>query len=65
MPSLDLLQYQSAKTLRIIPVGNVEIQSALTQIEFQRPVLQTNPIILGRRNEEMQVIVKDTRALSE
>lgn len=65
MPSLDLLQYQTAKTLRIIPVGNVEIQSAPTKIEFQRPVLQTNPVILGRKDEEMQVIIKDTRALSE
>lgn len=65
MANLELLQFQTAKTLRLMEVGNLILKSAPSKIEFQRPVLQTNPVILGRKTEELAVIVIDSRVLNK
>lgn len=64
LPSLDLLKLQTVKTLRLMPFGNLELQNAPTKIEFQRPILQTDPVILGRKDEIMTVTVLDSRVLN-
>ena len=65
LPQLDLLQFQTAKTLRLVPSGSLELKSAPTKIEFQRPVIQTDPVILGRKEESMQIEVIDGRVISK
>ena len=65
LPSLDLLQFQTAKTLRLVQNGNLELKSAPSKIEFQRPVLQTNPVILGRKEDSIEVTVIDGRVTSK
>lgn len=65
LPELSLLQFQTAKTIRLVQNGNLELKSAPTRIEFQRPVLQTNPVILGRKEESMTVTVIDGRVISK
>ncbi len=64
LPSLDLLKLQTVKTLRLMPFGNLELQNAPTKIEFQRQILQTDPVILGRKDEIMTVTVLDSRVLN-
>lgn len=65
LPELSLLQFQTAKTLRLVQNGNLELKSAPTKIEFQRPVLQTNPVILGRKEESITIEVIDGRVVSK
>ena len=45
--------------------GNLELKSAPSKIEFQRPVLQTNPVILGRKEESMVIEIIDGRVVSK
>lgn len=65
LPELSLLQFQTAKTLRLVQNGNLELKSAPSKIEFQRPVLQTNPVILGRKEESMVIEIIDGRVVSK
>lgn len=64
LPSIDLLQLQTAKTLRFLPAGNLTLESAPSLIEFQRPVISTNPTILGRKDNTSNITVIDTRSVS-
>lgn len=49
LPNLSLLTFQTAKTLRFIDFGNLELRNAPSKIEFQRPLVQ--PLILGRKEK--------------
>ena len=64
LPSLSLLTFQSAKTLRFIDFGNLELRDAPSIIEFQRPVINTNPKVLGRKVKDVVISVVDSRAIS-
>ena len=64
LPSLDLLQLQTAKTIRLLPAGSLILESAPSIIEFQRPVISTNPLLLGRKDNTQSITVTDTRTVS-
>ena len=64
LPSLSLLTFQTAKTLRFIDFGNLELIGAPSIIEFQRPIVSSNPMILGRKNKALNMSVVDSRAIS-
>lgn len=64
LPSLDLLTFQTAKTLRFVEFGNLELKDAPTKIEFQRPIVGENPTILGRKNKNINFSVVDSRIIS-
>lgn len=64
LPDLSLLTFQTAKTLRIIEAGNLELRNAPSIIEFQRPIVNTNPLTLGRKDKIITMSVVDSRAVS-
>lgn len=64
LPSLDLLTFQTAKTLRFLEFGNLELRNAPSIIEFQRPIINSNPVTLGRKNKIITMSVIDSRAIS-
>lgn len=64
LPNLDLLTFQTAKTLRFIEYGNLELVNAPSKIEFQRPIIIQNPQVLGRKEENITFFVIDSRAIS-
>ena len=64
LPALSLLTFQTAKTLRIIEAGNLELRNAPCIIEFQRPIVNTNPLTLGRKDKIITMSVVDSRAVS-
>lgn len=64
LPDLSLLTFQTAKTLRFVEFGTLELISAPSRIEFQRPIIKENPLILGRKNEEITILVSDSRVVS-
>lgn len=64
LPALSLLTFQTAKTLRIIEAGNLELRNAPSIIEFQRPIVNTNPLTLGRKDKIITMSVVDSRAVS-
>ena len=64
LPNLSLLTFQTAKTLRFIDFGNLELIGALSIIEFQRPIVNKNPMILGRKDKTLNMSVVDSRAIS-
>ena len=64
LPNLDLLSFQTAKTLRFIESGNLELRNAPAIIEFQKPLISTNPLILGRKEKTVNISVVDSRAIS-
>ena len=64
LPSLNLLTFQTTKTLRFIDFGNLELIGAPSIIEFQRPIVNTNPMILGRKDKILNMSVVDSRAIS-
>lgn len=64
LPDLSLLTFQSAKTLRFIDFGNLELRNAPSKIIFQKPLVSTNPLILGRKGKTLTMSVVDSRAIS-
>lgn len=64
LPSLDLLKFQTAKTLRFIENGKLELVNAPSIITFQKPIIKTDPLILGRSEKEIILSVIDSRAVS-
>lgn len=64
LPDLNLLTFQSAKTLRFIEFGNLQLVEAPSKIIFQRPLIKENPLILGRKEENIIITVVDSRILS-
>lgn len=62
LPALSLLTFQSAKTLRLIDFGNLELRNAPSIIEFERPLVK--PQILGRKEKVITMSVVDSRAIS-
>ena len=64
LPSLSLLTFQTAKTLRFIDFGNLELIGSPSIIEFQRPIVSSNPMILGRKDKALNMSVVDSRAIS-
>lgn len=64
LPDLNLLTFQTAKTLRFIEFGNLELIDAPSKIEFQRPIINKNPLTLGRKEEKITFYVVDSRAIS-
>lgn len=64
LPDLSLLTFQTAKTLRLIDFGNLELRNAPSLIEFQRPLVSSNPHILGRKETVVNMSVVDSRAIS-
>lgn len=65
LPDLILLTFQTAKTLRFVEYGNLELVNAPNTIEFQRPIVNQNPLILGRKESEVTISVVDSRIISE
>ena len=63
LPDLSLLTFQTAKTLRFIEFGTLELKDAPSKMEFQRPVINENPLILGRK-EDVRISVEDSRIIS-
>ena len=64
LPSLNLLTFQTAKKLRFIDFGNLELIGAPSIIEFQRPIVNKNHMILGRKDKTLNISVVDSRAIS-
>lgn len=64
LPSLSLLTFQTAKTLRFLDFGNLELRDAPSKIDFQRPIVISNPKILGRKEKSIKMSVVDSRAIS-
>ena len=64
LPALSLLTFQTAKTLRFIDFGNLELRNAPSKLEFQRPIVKTDPVILGRKDQTVTMSVVDSRAIS-
>lgn len=64
LPALSLLTFQTAKTLRFIDFGNLELRNAPSKLEFQRPIVKTDPVILGRKDKTVTMSVVDSRAIS-
>lgn len=51
LPALSLLTFQTAKTLRFVDFGNLELRDAPSIIEFQRPIINNNSLMLGRKEK--------------
>ena len=64
LPSLSLLSFQTAKTLRFVTFGNLELRNAPAIIEFQKPIINNNPLMLGRKEKIITMSVVDSRAIS-
>lgn len=64
LPELSLLNFQTAKTLRFLEFGNLELKNAPSIIVFQKPLISTNPLILGRKEKTIKMSVVDSRAIS-
>ena len=64
LPQLSLLTFQTAKTLRFMEAGNLVLKNEPSIIEFQRPLISTNPLILGRKEKTITMTVVDSRAVS-
>ena len=64
LPSLSLLTFQTAKTLRFMDFGNLELRNAPSKIIFQKPLVSTEPLILGRKEKTITMSVVDSRAIS-
>lgn len=64
LPSLDLLTFQTAKTLRFIDFGNLELRNAPSIIVFEKPFVSKDPLILGRKEKQLTMSVVDSRAIS-
>ena len=64
LPALSLLTFQTAKTLRFVDFGNLELRGAPSIIEFQRPIINNNPLMLGRKEKTITLSVVDSRAIS-
>ena len=64
LPDINLLNFQTAKTLRFIDFGNLELRNAPSIIVFQKPLINTNPLILGRKEKTITMSVVDSRAIS-
>ena len=64
LPQLSLLTFQTAKTLRFMEAGNLVLKNEPSVIEFQRPLISTNPLILGRKEKTITMTVVDSRAIS-
>lgn len=64
LPSLDLLTFQTAKTLRFIEFGNLELKNAPSIIEFTRPIVNNELKLLGRKDKTITMSVVDSRAIS-
>ena len=64
LPDINLLSFQTAKTLRFVAFGNLELQNAPAIIEFQKPLISHNPLILGRKEETITFTVTDSRIIS-
>ena len=64
LPNLSLLTFQTAKTLRFIDFGNLELRNAPSIIVFQKPPIMNNPLILGRKEKTLTMSVVDSRAIS-
>ena len=64
LPNLDLLKFQTAKTLRIVEYGNLDLKNAPSTIEFQRPIIKQEPLMLGRKEEKITISVVDSRIVS-
>lgn len=64
LPALSLLTFQTAKTLRFIDFGNLELRNAPSIIVFQKPLVSNDPLILGRKEKELTMSVVDSRAIS-
>lgn len=64
LPDINLLNFQTAKTLRFIDFGNLELRNAPSIIVFQKPLVSTNPLILGRKEKTITMSVVDSRAIS-
>lgn len=65
LPNLTLLQLQTANTLRFVYIGSIDMGPVPSVIEFQRPIVNTNPVILGRKDKTITITVQDTRAFSK
>lgn len=63
LPNLSLLTFQTAKTLRFIDFGNLELIDAPSIVEFQRPIVNTEPMILGRKDKTLNMSVVDSRVI--
>lgn len=64
LPNLSLLTFQTAKTLRFVDFGNLELRGAPSIIEFQRPIINNKPLMLGRKEKTITLSVVDSRAIS-
>lgn len=64
LPALTLLTFQTVKTLRFIDFGNLELRNAPSIIEFQKPLVSTTPLILGRKEKTLTLSIVDSRAIS-
>lgn len=64
LPSLSLLTFQTAKTLRFTEFGNLELKNAPSIIFFERPFISKTPPILGRKEKQITMSVVDSRAIS-
>ena len=64
LPSLNLLTFQTAKTLRFTEFGNLELKNAPSIIFFERPFISKTPPILGRKEKQITMSVVDSRAIS-
>lgn len=64
LPNLNLLQFQKVNTLRFLNSGTLELNTVPTIIEFQRPIVNEDPLILGRKNKNLSITITDSRALS-
>ena len=64
LPSLDLLTFQTAKTLRFVELGSLELKNAPSIIEFERPIINDELKLLGRKDKVLTMSVVDTRAIS-
>lgn len=64
LPNLDLLTFQTAKTLRFVDFGNLELRNAPSIIEFQKPIVNKDPLMLGRKEKTVTLTVVDSRAIS-
>ena len=64
LPALSLITFQTAKTLRFVDFGNLELRGAPSVIEFQRPIINNNPLMLGRKEKTITLSVVDSRAIS-
>lgn len=64
LPSLSFLTFQTAKTLRFIEFGNLELLNAPSIITFEKPFVIDDPLVLGRTKNEITLSIVDSRAIS-